>query len=49
LITTIRPRRRVTTDPGLLFSDLSELRTFMMKPLSAPDRTAGTRYTTLIG
>jgi hypothetical protein len=36
LITTRRPRRRVITEPGLLFSDLSELRTFIVVPLSAP-------------
>jgi hypothetical protein len=29
LITKTLPRRRTTTDPGLLFSDLTELRTFM--------------------
>jgi hypothetical protein len=28
-MTTRRPRRRVTTEPGLLFSDRSELRTFI--------------------
>jgi hypothetical protein len=29
LITKTFPRRRTTTDPGLRFSDLIELRTFM--------------------
>jgi hypothetical protein len=29
LITKTLPRRRTTTDPGLRFSDLIELRTFM--------------------
>jgi hypothetical protein len=32
-MTTIRPRRRVTTDPGLLFNERNELRTFIAKPL----------------
>jgi hypothetical protein len=36
-MTTCRPRRRVTTEPGLLLKDRSELRTFMTEPLSAPD------------
>jgi hypothetical protein len=49
LMMTWRPRRRVSTEPGFALSDRSELRTFMIEPLSRAGLVTGTMAVTPTG